>query len=358
VVESDGLENRYRSNPIEGSNPSLSAQNWASAEIGRQAGLRSPCSQGRVGSSPTSPTSEMRSSGHRPLVSLWITLLIVILVPLSAVRSMAQKQPSRYGGGRTASASVPTPAIATTPTVPALDTAGLWRFSEQRRIGRYKVRLPAAYATSNVRYRLVLLMHGNGNSPQMLLDWFGGLGLDSLIVVAPEAPYTKILETAKTDRGSYAGVADANWAPDSIRGESITLTAEWYEHILDDAEAGLRTDTTGAPLVIGFSQGGYFAHVLNVRSMRRLGGVASICASVYPQYDVISRYVSKPPHLPPMFVAHGLSDAIVPFSVGQSYRRTLETIGASMVFVSFDGGHWPTSAVDVALRNWIMSIIR
>jgi predicted esterase len=59
-----------------------------------------------------------------------------------------------------------------------------------------------------------------------------------------------------------------------------------------------------------------------------------------------------------MFVAHGLSDAIVPFSVGQSYRRTLETIGASMVFVSFDGGHWPTSAVDVALRNWIMSIIR
>ncbi len=298
-----------------------------------------------------------QSGGHWPLVPFWTLPLLAVLAVLSAMPSTAQKQPSRNGGGRTAVASAPGPGVA---SFPALDTQGLWRFAEQRRIGRYKVRLPVAYATSNARYRLVLLLHGNGNSPQMLLDWFGGLGLDSVIVVAPEAPYTKIPETVSSGRGLYAGVADASWASDSVRAESITLTAEWYEHILDDAVAGLRVDTSGAPLVIGFSQGGYFAHVLNVRSMRRLGGVASICASVYPQYDVISRYSTntKQAPMPPLFVAHGMNDAIVPFAVGQSYRRTLETIGAPVVFLPFDGGHWPTSAVDAALRNWIMSIIR
>ena len=269
--------------------------------------------------------------------------------------STAQKQPSRNGGGRTAVASAPGSAGA---SVPVLDTQGLWRFAEQRRVGRYKVRLPATYTTSNARYRLVLLLHGNGNSPQMVLNWFGGLGLDSLIVAAPEAPYTKIPETVTNGRGLYAGVADAIWAPDSVRAESIALTAEWYERILEDASAGLRVDTARAPLVIGFSQGGYFAHVLNVRSIRPLAGVASICASVYPQFDVISRYAAKQAQMPPLFVAHGMSDSLVPFAVGQSYRRTLETIGAPMVFLPFDGGHWPTSAVDAALRNWIMSIIR
>jgi phospholipase/carboxylesterase len=352
VVESDGLENRYRSNPIEGSNPSLSAHTWASAEIGRQAGLRSPCSQERVGSSPTSPTMRTNSSGRRPLVSFSTALLICGLYLIAPLDIAAQKRASSAGSVGVGSAAAPVPAPS------PLDTSGLWHFVEQRRIGRYKVRLPRTYATSSASYRLVVLLHGNGNNPQMLLDWFGGLGLDSLVVVAPEAPYTKIPETVTSGRGAYAGVADANWAPDSVRAESIVLTADWYAMVIDNAMAQLRVDTARPPLVVGFSQGGYFAHVLMVRSQRPLAGVATICASNYPQYDVLQRFNAMSVARPPVFLAHGQSDAVVPPRYGAAYRSALETSGFSLMFLPFDGGHWPTPAVDAALRNWIMSIIR
>ncbi|HBB26377.1 MAG TPA: hypothetical protein DCZ59_08945 [Bacteroidetes bacterium] len=292
------------------------------------------------------------SSGRWPLVSFTTALVICGLFLMSPPDIAAQKRASSAGSAGVVSAP------ASVATSSPLDTTGRWHFVEQRRIGRYKVRLPRSYATTSASYRLLVLLHGNGNNPQMLLDWFGGLGIDSLIVVAPEAPYTKIPETVTTGRGAYAGVADANWAPDSVRAESIVLTADWYAMVIKDAMAQLRVDTARPPLVVGFSQGGYFAHVLMSRSQRPLAGVATICASNYPQYDVLQRYRDMVIPRPPVFLAHGTSDAIVPPTYGAAYRSALETAGFTLVFLPFDGGHWPTPAVDAALRNWIMSIIR
>jgi predicted esterase len=90
----------------------------------------------------------------------------------------------------------------------------------------------------------------------------------------------------------------------------------------------------------------------------RIAGVASICASVYPQWNVLTRFVSVPPPRPAVFVAHGLNDSIVPIGVGRSYRNALETSGFSLVFREFEGGHWPTTEIERDLRSWIMSIIR
>ena len=352
MVESDGLENRYRSNPIEGSNPSLSAHNWASAEIGRQAGLRSPCSQERVGSSPTSPTMKSITSGLGSLASFW-AILIALGIGLGRPTDLpAQtKRPKGY-------TEVPPPVLAAPAPVISVDTLGTWRHIEQRRLARYKVSLPRGYDSTDRRYPVVLLLHGNGNSPQMLLSWFGGLGLDSVIVVCPEAPYVRIPETVDKRQAAYTGVADAIAAPDTLRDESIELTARWYIDALDAAMGEFRVDTSLRPVVVGYSQGGFFAHVLMTLVPERIAGVASICASVYPQWNVLTRFVSVPPPRPAVFVAHGLNDSIVPIGVGRSYRKALETSGFSLVFREFEGGHWPTNEIERDLRSWIMSIIR
>ncbi len=359
MVESDGLENRYRSNPIEGSNPSLSAHPWASAEIGRQAGLRSPCSQGRVGSSPTSPTHGSSTSGHRPLVLFGgvlrlkgLSALLMLLLMSSPMQ--AQKRSAAVGVTSASRGVAPRTSV---PPVPAIDTVGQWRHLEQRRLGRYKLSLPSGYATSTRTYPLILLLHGNGNTPQGLLTWFAGLGLDSVIVVAPEAPYVKLPETIDRRQGAYTGFGDAIALPDTMRGASLELTARWYADVLRDAMGSLRIDSTRGPLVVGFSQGGFFAHVLLTLIPEELGGIASICASTYPQWNVQARYVSVPQPRPRVFVAHGTADPIVPFSIGQSYKTALETVGFPFVFYPFAGGHWPTPDVDIALRQWIMSII-
>jgi len=291
-------------------------------------------------------------SGHWPLVSFWAFLFAVLLGIGRPVAAASQtNQPKGYR-------QVPAPVQTPPPAVISIDTTGTWRHIEQRRMGRFKVSLPRGYDSTDRRYPVVLLLHGNGNSPQMLLSWFGKLGLDSVIVVCPEAPYVRVPETVDKRQGAYTGVADAIAAPDSLRDESIQLTARWYIDALDAAMGEFRVDTSRGALVVGFSQGGFFAHALLTLIPGRLAGVATICASVYPQWNVQTRFVSVAPPRPPVFVAHGRSDSIVPVGVGRSYRAALETSGFDLVFREFDGGHWPTPEVERDLRSWIMSIIR
>jgi phospholipase/carboxylesterase len=292
------------------------------------------------------------SSGLGPLASFW-AIVIALGIGLGKPPDV-RGQTMRPKGYRQASP----PVLATPAPVISVDTLGTWRYIEQRRLARFKVSLPRGYDSTDRRYPVVLLLHGNGNSPQMLLNWFGRLGLDSVIVVCPEAPYVRIPETVDKRQGAYTGVADAIAAPDTLRDESIQLTARWYIDALDAAMGEFRVDTALLPVVVGYSQGGFFAHVLMTLIPERISGVATICASVYPQWNVLTRFVSVPPPRPAVFVAHGRNDPIVPVAVGRSYRAALETSGFELVFREFDGGHWPTAEIERDLRSWIMSIIR
>jgi phospholipase/carboxylesterase len=288
-----------------------------------------------------------KSSGLVPLALFW-AMVIGLGLPLAVTA-----QTKRPKGKRV----VPAPVLTAPPPVISIDTVGTWHHIEQRRLGRYKISLPPGYQANGRRYPMVLLLHGNGNTPQMLLNWFAGLKLDSVIVVCPEAPYVKIPETVERRQGAYTAVADAIGAPDTIRGESIELTARWYADVLENARQTLRVDTMRPAIIVGFSQGGYFAHVLMTLLSDKVSGVASICASLYPQWDVQSRFVSVPQPRPRIFVAHAVADPIVPYSIGESYRGALQSAGFSIEFLPFEGGHWPTPAVDAALRAWIVSII-
>ncbi|MFM8771549.1 MAG: alpha/beta hydrolase [Candidatus Kapaibacterium sp.] len=287
-------------------------------------------------------------------MSFWMVVMLLVVIPqpdLWAQQRPSAKPPAKTSAKSTADASV-------VPAEPTIDTVGNWRHIEQRRLGRYKTLLPPDYATTALRYPMVLLLHGNGNSPELLLGWFRRLKLDSLIVVVPEAPYVKIPETVGKRQGAYTGVADAIGAPDSLRGESIELTARWYADVMDDARRSYRIDTSKGTIVVGYSQGGFFAHILLTLVPESLAGVASISASVYPSWNVQSRFVSVPLPRPPVFVAHGVADPIVPYAVGQSYRAALDAAGFSPEFHPFDGGHWPTPEIERELTRWIMSIIR
>ncbi|MBU3679422.1 MAG: hypothetical protein FGM32_07435 [Candidatus Kapabacteria bacterium] len=294
----------------------------------------------------------MTSSGHWPLALFWaiIFALGIAVVPPPEARAQT-KRPKGYK-------EVPAPVLASPPAVISVDTVGTWRHIEQRRLGRYKVSLPRGYDSSARRYPLILLLHGNGNTPQMLLTWFAGMGIDSVVVVCPEAPYVKIPETVGKRQGAYTGVADAIGAPDSLRGESIELTASWYAEVMEDARRRYRVDTSKGTIVVGYSQGGFLAHALLTLIPERLAGVASISASVYPSWNVQSRFVSVPLPRPPVFVAHGTADPIVSYAVGESYRAALDAAGFSPEFHPFQGGHWPTPEIERELNRWIVSIIR
>ena len=111
---------------------------------------------------------------------------------------------------------------------------------------------------------------------------------------------------------------------------------------------------TGVPLsrtiLAGFSQGG--AMTLDVGLTLPLAGL--VCLSGYLQ--------TKPePHLgksfPPVLIAHGRQDGMVPLSAAQSARDTLKALGVPVKYQEFDMGHIVIPAVLTLMRSFILDVM-
>lgn len=222
----------------------------------------------------------------------------------------------------------------------------------QRRFGRYRVYYPNGYSPQR-RYRLVVLLHGNGNTSELMLSWGKTLALDNCILVAPDAPYLKVKESFAAFRERYSAAGEGNGMPDSLAADVVSLSAEWYHDVVKDARQRLSV-TLDKPLLVGFSQGGFYAHVLATRFPETFAGIVSICGSMYPEGKVIERYDRLRTYGIDVLVAHGRQDDVVPFQTAQLIVGALETARVNHVFVPFDGKHWPTAEANAAIRQWII----
>jgi predicted esterase len=265
--------------------------------------------------------------------------------------SQVQKTPARAASPAPVSVSLPPVQL---PSDPQDSYREQWRFVTQRRIGRYRVMLPAGMQPGR-RYPLVILFHGNGNSPSVMLNWARELKLDSTMFICPEAPYVKLPETMSSGAPRYTAMADAMGIGDTVSPEAVSLSADWYYDVIRDAQRTLPVDTLEKPSLIGFSQGGFYSHVVMTRHPDAFSSVASICASMYPEGKVFERYAGLRSFDLEVLVAHGRQDTVVPFQTGENIKNALESAGLKPLFVPFDGGHWPSPVATERIRQWLLS---
>ena len=107
------------------------------------------------------------------------------------------------------------------------------------------------------------------------------------------------------------------------------------------------------PLVMGFSQGGFFAQVLATRYPDEVAGVVSMSGSIYPSAGVLELY----PRLRgiPILICHGRQDTTVPFAVATQCVDALSQAKVEHTFIPFTGGHWPTPEVTAQVSRWVES---
>jgi phospholipase/carboxylesterase len=195
------------------------------------------------------------------------------------------------------------------------------------------------------------MLHGNGNAPDMMATLARTLDLGRVIVICPEAPYVKLAETIEARAEKYTAMQVAPGTPDTLLPRVIDLSAEWYKGVIDDARRTLPVDTTRGTMLIGFSQGGFFAHVLLTRHPQAFSHVVSICASMYAAGGVVERYPAVVPFAVKILVAHGTKDDVVPFQTGELIHGQLDRAGIQHVWLPFDGGHATTPPVLDAIRT-------
>jgi predicted esterase len=226
------------------------------------------------------------------------------------------------------------------------------RFARQERIGRYRVLYPPQF-DSLQRYHLVLLLHGNGNEPIMMLRWAKALGLKRAIVVCPEAPYVKVAETIAQGRLRLSAAGEDLAAPDTMNPTIVELSARWYMSVLDDAERSLPVVRASLPVVVGFSQGGFYAQVLVSRYPERFRAAVLLAPSYYSwggiadRLDGVRRYGIEILHV------HGRSDPIVPIQTGWLIADMYRRAEIPYTLLEFNGEHWIPDDLTTRVGRWI-----
>jgi predicted esterase len=237
----------------------------------------------------------------------------------------------------------------------AADSSTSTLYTRQQRIGTSMVTYPDDYRQGR-SYRLVMLLHGNGHSSNIMTSWAKRLGLEDVIFVAPQAPYVKLYETIASARGRFSAAGEELNAPDSLLDDVVTTSVAWYHAAMMDAMRTLPVDKTRKPVVIGFSQGGFYAHVLATRHPGDIDAYCSISASMYAYGDVLSKYPQLRTFGVRALVMHGTKDVIVPLQTAELIRAALTKVGVDHAYHTFDGGHWPTADADKRLVDWLRSL--
>ncbi len=229
-------------------------------------------------------------------------------------------------------------------------------YATQQRFGRYKVLMPARMKP-RLTYPMVLLLHGNGNSADMMIQLARTMQLDSIIFVCPEAPYLKSKESFSTMRERYSASDEGLGIADKLLSQVFDYSAEWYRNVLNDARESLPVSNTKTA-VVGFSQGGFYSLALATKNPELVGSVVTICASMYEYGKVMQKLKVLRTYGIPVLVTHAVNDPVVPFQTSKLIVGGLVEAGVDHKHFAFEGGHWPTAEALVAIKQWLLNYTR
>ncbi|MBE9034776.1 alpha/beta hydrolase [aff. Roholtiella sp. LEGE 12411] len=195
-------------------------------------------------------------------------------------------------------------------------------------------------ATSQPPAGLIVTLHGWGANAQDVASLLPFFNLPDYQFMFPDAPYPhphspvgKAWYDLRTEN-MYQGLA-----------ESRQLLIDWLQSL---------EISTGVPLsrtiLSGFSQGG--AMTLDVGLNLPLAGLVVMSGYLHPGAGAVTQS-----SIPPILIAHGRYDEVVPLQAALKARETVESQGVAVEYHEFDMGHEISPQMLEVVRNFIENAI-
>ena len=224
------------------------------------------------------------------------------------------------------------------------------KFTEQKRIGRYRVLYPTEY-DSTLQYNLCLVLHGNSQNPEFILQWVQSLHIKNTLFISPEAPYLKFKESIYAGESRFSAAGEDQSFPDTLKDDIVNMSTEWYHNVLLDAIKTLPINNF-KPAIMGFSQGGFYASVLASRYAKDISTAIVLCGSMYKEGKIVKSIEDLKKNNVDILLIHGTKDMVVPFQTAELFRNVLIEKQVQHTFVPFDGGHWPSIEMHTIIQKW------
>ncbi|HNX96819.1 MAG TPA: alpha/beta fold hydrolase [Candidatus Aminicenantes bacterium] len=196
-----------------------------------------------------------------------------------------------------------------------------------------RVRLPPGYAPERT-YPLLVLLHGRGGHPDVMMETMASAGPLPAIVAAPEGAYP--LDTGLERPGFSWEVASRDrqvWA------QADPLTVTYLGDLLAALRRRYRCDRV---FLLGHSQGGAYALLAGIQLPGVVTGVVSI-GGMLPEIGddapVLTRDDALRGKALRVLALQGSEDPLVPTGAGEKIAATLKGLGYDATFRTYAGGH-------------------
>ncbi|MFZ3017586.1 MAG: alpha/beta hydrolase [Gallionella sp.] len=204
----------------------------------------------------------------------------------------------------------------------------------------------------------------SGKHPRHCVIWLHGLGADGQDFV----PVVDELELPTAVRFIFP---HAPQRPVTINGGFVMRA--WYDIATQDIGArqdgvGIRASQAAIEALIaqevergiapqriflaGFSQGGAIALHTGLRQKIPLGGVLAL-STYLPLVETVAKEVRAEALRTPVFMAHGRSDTVVPYALGNASREALQKLGCDVEWHEYAMPHsvCPEELLDI--QRWL-----
>jgi phospholipase/carboxylesterase len=183
----------------------------------------------------------------------------------------------------------------------------------------------------------MIFLHGWGANAHDLAPFASFLDLPDYQFLFPNAPF--LHPQVPSGRAWYA-LENSNYKGLS---ESKEMLQAWLLSL--EEQTGVSLAKT---FLSGFSQGG--AMTLDVGLALPLAGLCVMSGYLHSAPKIIATPI------PPVFIAHGRQDTVVPIGAAQQAKEVLTALGVTVDYHEFEMGHEVPFPVLAELRKFLLSV--
>jgi len=200
-----------------------------------------------------------------------------------------------------------------------------------------------------------------GTSPQHSIIWLHGLGADGedFVPIAheiklpvavrylfPHAPQQPVTINGGMMMRAWYDIIAFNGPIDSAGIQASQAAIE--NLIAQEKQRGIVAKNI---YLAGFSQGGAIALYTGLHHAEKLGGIIAL-SSRLPHAEELPEKISA--HRPPIFMAHGRSDSIIPYSTGSHSATLLKEGGYQLEWREYDMPHSVCAEEVCDIEHWLV----
>jgi phospholipase/carboxylesterase len=210
----------------------------------------------------------------------------------------------------------------------------------------YLTVLPDGYS-SELRYPLVIMLHGFGANMADLAGLAPVINSTGYVYACPNAPIAFDLGIGQTGYG---------WTPP--RGQSTPEDAARAESLLegffDEVFQQFQVEP-GRAVLLGFSQGGGMTYRCGLPRDDKFAGLAALSATLPDPEELEAKLPEN--RAQSIFIAHGLSDPLVPAESALTARRFLGGAGYNPEYHEYNMAHEISPEVINDLVSWLTGVL-